>query len=92
MIFEATTVHTNPQEGARVGIIGKLKETNNKRPKTRFLLRHLAARANAEFSDFILCKINIEKFHFVGGLAGSIWIEKYQTTLSKHDWAQIAES
>ena len=28
----------------------------------------------------------------MGEFAGSIWIKKYQITLSKHNWAQIAKS
>ena len=33
LIFDTTNGHTNPQEEARVGVIGKLKETNKKRLK-----------------------------------------------------------
>lgn len=92
LLFDGTAGYANPQEGPRVSIVGKLKKTTDKKLQARFLKRHPRARLYAGFGDFNFYKMNVEKFHFVGGFARAVWVPKRKALLAKSDWAEIAES
>jgi heme iron utilization protein len=92
LMFDGTEDFANPQEGPRVSVVGKLKKTNDKKLHERFLQRHPRARMYAGFGDFNFYKMDVEKFHFVGGFARAIWVNKRKALLQKKDWAEIAES
>ncbi len=91
LMFDGTQGYANPQEGPRVSVVGKLKKNNDKRLHARFLNRHPGARLYAGFGDFNFYKMNVEKFHFVGGFARAVWINKRKALLPKSDWSEIAD-
>ncbi len=92
LLFDGTQNYVNSQEGPRVSVVGRLKKTTDKKLHYRFLNRHPSARLYAEFGDFNFYKMNVEKFHFVGGFARAIWVNKRKALLAKADWSEIAAS
>ncbi len=92
ILFDGTAGYARPQEGPRVSVVGRLKKTKDKKLHERFLKRHPGARLYAGFADFNFYKMNVEKFHFVGGFARAQWLNKRKALLAKTDWAEIAES
>ena len=92
ILFDGTVGYTRPQEGPRVSVVGRLKKTNDKKLHARFLNRHPGARHYAGFGDFNFYKMSVEKFHFVGGFARAVWLNKRKALLAKADWTDIAKS
>jgi|AP95_1055475.scaffolds.fasta_scaffold03914_3 hypothetical protein len=92
LMFDGTAGYVNPQEGPRVSVVGRLKKTNDKKLQARFLARHPRAQLYAGFGDFNFYKMTVEKFHFVGGFARAIWVNKQKALLAKADWSEIAQS
>ncbi|MBT5939467.1 MAG: DUF2470 domain-containing protein [Rhodospirillaceae bacterium] len=92
LMFDGTAGLANPQEGPRVSVVGRLKKTNDKKLHARFLNRHPGARLYAGFGDFNFYKMTVEKFHFVGGFARAVWINKRKALLAKSDWSEIADN
>ncbi|MBT3917258.1 MAG: DUF2470 domain-containing protein [Rhodospirillaceae bacterium] len=92
ILFDGTSGYANPQEGPRVSVVGQLKKTNDNKLHARFLNRHPGARLYAGFGDFNFYKMKVEKFHFVGGFARAVWLNKRKALLAKADCADIAES
>jgi len=90
LMFDGTADYANPQEGPRVSVVGKLKKTNDKKLHERFLKHHQKARIYADFGDFNFYKMTVEKFHFVGGFARAVWVNKTKALLAKSDWIEIA--
>ena len=92
LVIDGTEGFLNPQEGPRVGIIGRTRPIKDKRFRRRFLSRHPGAALYASFGDFQCYKMEIEKYHYVGGFAQALWIEKQKAVLPRKDWVNIAEA
>ena len=92
LVIDGTEGFLNPQEGPRVGIIGRTRPIKDKRFLRRFLNRHPSASLYANFGDFQCYKMEIEKYHYVGGFAQALWIEKQKAVLPRKDWVNIAEA
>ena len=92
LLIDGTEGYLNPQEGPRVGIIGRTRPITDKRFRRRFLSRHPSASLYASFGDFQCYKMEIEKYHYVGGFAQALWIEKQKAVLPRTDWVNLAEA
>ena len=92
VLVDGTDGYPNPQQGPRVGVVGRLCLANDDRMGRRFLRRHPLASIYANFRDFQFYKIAVEKYHYVGGFAQALWIGKRKALLPKKDWINVAES
>ncbi len=75
LLVEAAKGLKNPQTGARVSLMGRLKPTRLKRHARRFLARHPDARFYAGFADFNFYRMSVSRARYVGGFAKAAWIE-----------------
>lgn len=74
LLFSAPTRHRNPQRGARVSIMGKVRRARKRKHAERFLTMHPEAEMYAGFGDFSFYRMNIERAHWVGGFAKAQWL------------------
>jgi len=80
LLFVQPTRHRNPQRGARVTVLGKIRKTNKSEHAARFLTIHPEAEMYAGFSDFNFYRMSVERAHWVGGFARAQWLGgKYVT-------------
>ena len=92
LLVDGTDGYVNSQQGPRVSVFGHLKPENDTRLHRRFLAKHARARLYAGFGDFQFYKLTVEKIHYVGGFARSLWISKKNAVLPKSAWQNIAVS
>jgi putative heme iron utilization protein len=75
LLVEAQTGLKNPQTGARVSLMGRVKPTRVECHARRFLARHPEARSYAGFADFNFYRMIVRRARYVGGFAKAAWIE-----------------
>ena len=68
--------YEDPMSRPRITLIGKLKITNDKNHKKRFLMRHPAAKLYAGFADMNFYKLHIIGAHLIGGFASVKWFSR----------------
>lgn len=73
LLFEAASGLDNPQTGPRVTVMGRIVPSTEPRHRDRFLARHPGAAFYAGFADFAFYRVEMERFHFVGGFARALW-------------------
>lgn len=57
----------DPLQGARISLSGMVTQTEDAEARRRFLARHSAAAAYAQFSDFGFWRMQLEAAHLVAG-------------------------
>ena len=75
LLFVQPTRHRNPQKGARVTVMGKIRKTYKCEHIARFLTMHPEARMYAGFEDFNFYRMSVERAHWVGGFAQAEWLD-----------------
>ncbi|MCF8483353.1 MAG: DUF2470 domain-containing protein [Rhodospirillum sp.] len=75
LLFDDTEGQSNPQEGARVTVMGRVDRTEDPLDRDRFLGRHPGATLYAGFGDFTFYRVTPERVHYVGGFAKAVWID-----------------
>lgn len=73
LLLDATAGLADPLTGARATLIGRV--TRVERRLDRFLARHPSAARYAEFGDFNLYRLQIERVHLVAGFGKIHWVE-----------------
>ncbi|MEG3620095.1 pyridoxamine 5'-phosphate oxidase family protein [Magnetovibrio sp. PR-2] len=76
LLLEAPTTKDNPLEGARTTLVGKVRQlagADTQAARARYLNTHPAAAMYADFGDFALWRMDIEKVHYVGGFGAAKW-------------------
>jgi putative heme iron utilization protein len=78
-LIERASQLDNPQTGERVTLCGRMEKVRDPAhlatARARFLSQNPAAARYADFGDFALWRLVIERAHFVGGFARAVWIE-----------------
>jgi putative heme iron utilization protein len=92
LLFEAASGRTNPQTGPRVSVLGRIGRDDTDRLRSRFLARHPGASLYAGFADFHIFRMTVERAHFVGGFARSLWIERDDLLLPGEASMVLAEA
>jgi len=77
LLFDGTEGFANPQQGPRVTLQGRAERSDDPALKARFLARHPAAKLYADFTDFGMFRVEVERIHWVGGFGRAVWLEKY---------------
>lgn len=92
LLLDDTEGLPNPQTGARVTIMGRIRrledEAERERCRRRFLARHPAAALYAGFGDFAFHRMEVDRAHFVGGFARAVWIDEPAGLLTPSATAQ----
>ncbi|MFL2782374.1 MAG: HugZ family protein [Rhodospirillales bacterium] len=92
LMFDGTAGYSNPQEGPRISVVGRIKKTTDQRLHKRYLKYNWSAARYSSFGDFNFYKMEIDRIHLVGGFARSVWLPKDKIILKKQDWMDIAEA
>ncbi|ABC24214.1 pyridoxamine 5'-phosphate oxidase-related, FMN-binding protein [Rhodospirillum rubrum F11] len=82
----------NPQEAARVTLLGRVERHDDALDLGRFLARHPKAARYASFGDFGLYRLTIERAQYVAGFGRALWIDEGLTVPVSAAAALRAES
>lgn len=74
LLLDGTAGRVDPLTGPRAALLGKAEKIDDARLKTRFVARHPSAALYAEFADFHLYRVVLERAHFVAGFGRIHWI------------------
>src|SRR3954470_11029622 len=91
LLFEATAGYADPLAGPRLSLLGRASRSDDPRLASRFAARHEASAVYANFSDFHLYRIAIERGHLVAGFGRIAWVEGEQLRFAG-DAAALAEA
>ena len=92
LLFSQPTRHRNPQRGARVSIMGKVRRTRKHEHAARFLTMHPEAELYAGFGDFSFYRMTVERAHWVGGFAKAQWLTGKHVTPDPKTARALAEA
>ena len=74
LLVEEASRRANPQTGARLTLVGRIGVDAEPRLRRRFLARHPGAAVYADFADFHVYRLAIERLHYVGGFGRAQWL------------------
>ena len=76
LLIDGTDGLDNPLTGARVTLVGRAVKTKDPGHRTRYIARHPDAALYADFADFALYRLAVERVHMVAGFGDIHWIER----------------
>jgi len=74
LLIDGTEGHADPLTGPRLTLLGRAVLSDDLRCLARFVARHPASAAYAEFRDFHLYRVAVERGHLVAGFGRIDWI------------------
>jgi len=74
LLYDGTAGLDDPLTGPRVTVLGRVVADAAPGPRARFLARHPSAAGYADFGDFGVYKVVIERAHMVAGFGEIRWI------------------
>lgn len=74
LLFDGTAGLDSRLTGPRVTVLGRAERADAPRHRERFLARHPDAAAYADFGDFAVYRIAVERAHLVAGFGRIDWI------------------
>ncbi len=74
LLFEETQGLANPLTGARLTVLGRAEPCSDERALSRYVARQPSARLYAEFGDFQLYRVSVERGHLVAGFGRIAWV------------------
>jgi heme iron utilization protein len=75
LLLEDASRRANPQTGPRLTLLGRIVPSAEPRLRRRFLARHPGATLYADFTDFRIFRMQVERGHWVGGFGQARWLE-----------------
>jgi putative heme iron utilization protein len=87
LLFDGTAGRDDPLTGPRVTVLGTAARDDDPRAKARFVARHPSSALYADFADFALWRVRVERAHLVAGFGRIHWVEAAQLL---HDAAGAA--
>ena len=75
LLFDGTAELDDPLTGARVTVLGRIAKTDAEIHRRRFLARHPSAGIYADFTDFSVYCVTVERAHLVAGFGDIHWID-----------------
>ncbi|MDR3440390.1 pyridoxamine 5'-phosphate oxidase family protein [Telmatospirillum sp.] len=73
LLIDGTKGFTNPQQGPRLTLLGRVEPAPAERVARRFLSRHPGASLYAGFGDFAFYRMELERAHWIGGFGSAHW-------------------
>lgn len=67
LLFAESFAADDPLALERVTVFGTVQSTSEAAARDAYLARHPAAAAYADFGDFAMYALNVERAHFIGG-------------------------
>ncbi|MBT5109374.1 MAG: DUF2470 domain-containing protein [Rhodospirillaceae bacterium] len=74
LLFDGTGGLDDPLTGARVSVQGRAIRSASPHDRSRFLARHASARDYADFGDFNIFEIAVDRAHLVAGFGKIEWL------------------
>jgi putative heme iron utilization protein len=75
LLLDNTAGLANRMAGERLTLMGRLAPVEDAVLRRRYLARHPGAAHYADFADFALWAMTVERAHLVGGFANAHWLE-----------------
>jgi heme iron utilization protein len=90
LLFDGTVGLDQPLTGARLSVLGRVARTDEPRHRARFLRRHPDAALYADFADFALHRVAIDRAHLVAGFGRIHWLTADELGLPERSVALAA--
>jgi hypothetical protein len=74
LLIDGTAGLQEPLAGPRVTLLGRVERHADQGAKARFVERHPGAKVYADFKDFALYAMSVERLHFVAGFGRIAWL------------------
>lgn len=84
LLFDGTVGLDQPLTGARLSVLGRVARSDEPRHRARFLRRHPDAALYADFADFALYRVAIDRAHLVAGFGRIHWLTADELGLPEH--------
>jgi putative heme iron utilization protein len=75
LLYDGTLGWREPLAGPRASLLGRAERADAAPLKARFVARHPGAAVYADFADFHLYRVAVERAHLVAGFGDIHWIE-----------------
>jgi putative heme iron utilization protein len=75
LLFDGTGEYPDPLTGPRLTVLGRAERCEDTHAAARFAARHPSSAVYADFADFHLYRVSIERGHLVAGFGRIFWIE-----------------
>ena len=92
LLVENASRRANPQTGPRLTLLGRITADAEPRLRRRFLARHPGAALYADFADFRVFRMEVERVHWVGGFGRARWLEASAVLADAEASRAIAEA
>lgn len=76
LLYDDTAGLDDPLTGARLTLLGRAEVSHEPRHRARYLARHPSAEGYAEFTDFKLYRVAVERGHLVAGFGRIDWLAR----------------
>jgi putative heme iron utilization protein len=90
LLFDGTAGCKDPLAGPRASVLGRILQADEPRLRVRFLARHPAAALYADFKDFHLYRVAVERAHLVAGFGEIHWLSDEDMLFDAGDAAPLA--
>jgi heme iron utilization protein len=74
LLIDGTAELAEPLSGPRLTLLGQAEAIDDPRLLRRYIARYPESAAYAGFADFRLCRVTVERGHFVAGFGRIVWI------------------
>jgi putative heme iron utilization protein len=74
LLVDGTAELAEPLTGPRLSVLGRASRSDDPADRTRYLRRHPAAAAYADFGDFAFYRVAVERAHLVAGFGRIHWL------------------
>ncbi len=96
LLVDGTAGREDPLTGPRASLLGELRPVEDDalavRLEARFLARHPGAQAYAQFKDFRVTRMAVERGHLVAGFGRIHWLEAPDILFDAGAYAALAEA
>jgi heme iron utilization protein len=89
LMIDTSNPAGDAESGGRITLTGRLVPTSAPSARARFLARHEAAAAYADFADFAIYRLDITSAHLIEGFGRIISLPATALTMPHHDAANF---
>lgn len=75
LLYDGTAGLAEPLAGARATVLGRAERSDDPALRARYLARHPGAAIYADFADFGIYRVTVERAHLVAGFGRIDWVE-----------------
>ncbi|MFO0996864.1 MAG: DUF2470 domain-containing protein [Alphaproteobacteria bacterium] len=82
LLYDGTQGLDDPLTGMRASVVGRAIRSERADDRTRFLARHPSARVYADFQDFAVYRVAVDRVHLVAGFGRIRWLAAAEILLA----------